>query len=75
MPIPMSKFEETGFCRCPLPLPLPQILPEVAGSGRGAAGATAVVESLRELPQLAEVDVGLRNNSLGPGLGGFVKAS
>ena len=65
-PIPTPKFEETGFCRCPLPL---------TGSGglclppaRGAAGATAVVVSLRELPQLAELKVirGALLKHLGP---------
>ena len=46
-------------------------------SGRGDAGATAVVESLGELPQLTEVEVWLERNyyKLGTGLGGFVKAS
>ncbi|CAE7557721.1 Nlrc5 [Symbiodinium necroappetens] len=33
--------------------------------GRGAAGASAVVESLRDLPQLTEVRVNLKNNDLG----------
>ena len=35
--------------------------------GRGAAGATAVVESLRELPQLTDLKVDLQSNKLGPG--------
>ena len=42
--------------------------------GRGDAGATAVVESLRELPQLTEVVVQLENNDLGPGLGGLCQS-
>ena len=76
-PIPTPKFEETGFCRCPLPLPpllLPQILQEVAGSGRGAAGATAVVESLRDLPQLTKLEVNLERNNLGPGPRGLCQS-
>ena len=34
-----------------------------------------MVESLRELPQLTKLYVVLEDNKLGPGLGGFVKAS
>ena len=44
------------------------------GFGRGDAGATAVVESLRVLAQLAELEVDLEGNKLGPGLGGLCQS-